>query len=893
MQQSSEARWAEALQIFEESLAASGRSSDSAFGLNAAIAACGRGLHWAKALALLRTAQVQGGKGWPRPDLVSHNSGLAACERASQWVSALGILRELLARKGGLSPNEVSWNTAVSAVARGAQWSLAFSLLGSMASSGTQPGLHAANAAIAGCQRAALWELALHTVFQELPRRWGLAPDLVSFSTAVSACSDGRQWQAALWIHRKMVQSKCHPDVAAYSAAMSACERSALWADAVAILRDMQVSGQLPNAFSYAAALSACEAASQWQVALSLLAQLGGNALTPNTACINAAASAAEYAGHWPKALWLLGQLDAAEQDAASLAISVRACATASNPRAFGERDVAAEQGACDEAGTLSALAASAELTRLVACHMTNAALQGPVLQTAAESIGVSQEAASWRRPGDVAGAASILQRYDLLSPPGRILVEGRVLGPIAVQAAGGGRATQKAQAMLECLSANFATLVSKEQTEYTDVDGTCRIFATMYKLIIPVYTENGKPTGKEKELECTNESFEINFSEAAPENLGDAFDVTYERPTHDTLPIEKYGRVKIAEGMRSVRILEGKRNDCPPGWSSADPDDYERANGARPLFTFITQAVIAPGKNMRSGECYQTAACRNDTKSLASSRPVDDEVVRYARWISSQANVASSIEQKLTALSRRAAAELRKAERERSSLAARLGLLEACCWRMHSRGCISNTAVRASRITSGDRVGKTCYGRKRIFRSWAPRGRTFRPTWSVLVRSTLPAHSGACWWALRLRWLWRAFVNFYHGAWIAFGPEYNSTSARLNLRLETAGLPARFCFIFRVAQCKGESTELPSRQLGVMFWFAVSFLEHRASDSSAASEPPLSGAEQSRFLQGRFQSSFRLLGFWFSAGLRFASLLVPLAQERHSIGQRLAQGRA
>ncbi|CAE8735432.1 unnamed protein product [Polarella glacialis] len=550
--------------------------------MNAAIAACGRGLHWAKALALLRTAQVQGGKGWPRPDLVSHNSGLAACERASQWVSALGILRELLARKGGLSPNEVSWNTAVSAVARGAQWSLAFSLLGSMASSGTQPGLHAANAAIAGCQRAALWELALHTVFQELPRRWGLAPDLVSFSTAVSACSDGRQWQAALWIHRKMVQSKCHPDVAAYSAAMSACERSALWADAVAILRDMQVSGQLPNAFSYAAALSACEAASQWQVALSLLAQLGGNALTPNTACINAAASAAEYAGHWPKALWLLGQLDAAEQDAASLAISVRACARhlrwaaalqllratpAPSAKEMWRRnkgDSAATTacvslaptllplllvaGACDEAGTLSALAASAELTRLVACHMTNAALQGPVLQTAAESIGVSQEAASWRRPGDVAGAASILQRYDLLSPPGRILV--------AVQAAGGGRATQKAQAMLECLSANFAsqrmapaamttkhipsitdgpvervtgqaTLVSKEQAEYTDVDGTCRIFATMYKLIIPVYTENGKPTGKEKELECTNESFEINFSEAAPENLGDAFDVT------------------------------------------------------------------------------------------------------------------------------------------------------------------------------------------------------------------------------------------------------------------------------------------------------------------------------------------------------------------------------
>eukprot|EP00930_Biecheleria_cincta_P013116 TRINITY_DN11865_c0_g1_i1.p1 TRINITY_DN11865_c0_g1~~TRINITY_DN11865_c0_g1_i1.p1 ORF type:complete len:308 (+),score=66.83 TRINITY_DN11865_c0_g1_i1:136-924(+) len=60
----------------------------------------------------------------------------------------------------------------------------------------------------------------------------------------------------------------------------------------------------------------------------------------------------------------------------------------------------------------------------------------------------------------------------------------------------------------------------------------------------------------------------------------------------------------------------------------------------------------------------------------------VDDEVVRYARWISSQANATSSVEQKLLALSRRAAAELRKAECERADLGTRLGLLEACCWR-------------------------------------------------------------------------------------------------------------------------------------------------------------------------------------------------------------------
>eukprot|EP00933_Yihiella_yeosuensis_P036572 TRINITY_DN30342_c0_g1_i1.p1 TRINITY_DN30342_c0_g1~~TRINITY_DN30342_c0_g1_i1.p1 ORF type:complete len:343 (+),score=75.38 TRINITY_DN30342_c0_g1_i1:45-1031(+) len=67
---------------------------------------------------------------------------------------------------------------------------------------------------------------------------------------------------------------------------------------------------------------------------------------------------------------------------------------------------------------------------------------------------------------------------------------------------------------------------------------------------------------------------------------------------------------------------------------------------------------------------------------SNLSSGRVDDEVVRYARWISSQANMAQNVEQKVIALSRRAAAELRKAEKERSILAARLGQLEAVCCR-------------------------------------------------------------------------------------------------------------------------------------------------------------------------------------------------------------------
>eukprot|EP00913_Durusdinium_trenchii_P012970 g12179.t1 len=58
----------------------------------------------------------------------------------------------------------------------------------------------------------------------------------------------------------------------------------------------------------------------------------------------------------------------------------------------------------------------------------------------------------------------------------------------------------------------------------------------------------------------------------------------------------------------------------------------------------------------------------------------VDETLARYACWISSQAAIASGMEQKVTALSRRTAAEFRKAEGERQQLQRRLEVLEATC---------------------------------------------------------------------------------------------------------------------------------------------------------------------------------------------------------------------
>lgn len=59
----------------------------------------------------------------------------------------------------------------------------------------------------------------------------------------------------------------------------------------------------------------------------------------------------------------------------------------------------------------------------------------------------------------------------------------------------------------------------------------------------------------------------------------------------------------------------------------------------------------------------------------------MEDDVVNYARWISQQAKHTSGIESKLTAISKRTASELRRAEKERGEHSQRLTALEEFCF--------------------------------------------------------------------------------------------------------------------------------------------------------------------------------------------------------------------
>lgn len=76
-------------------------------------------------------------------------------------------------------------------------------------------------------------------------------------------------------------------------------------------------------------------------------------------------------------------------------------------------------------------------------------------------------------------------------------------------------------------------------------------------------------------------------------------------------------------------------------------------------------------------------AAMESFSSSYAGANgQLDTELAHYARWITSHASISVNCEEKLTALSKRSAAELRRAERERGELGRRIEALEEFCHR-------------------------------------------------------------------------------------------------------------------------------------------------------------------------------------------------------------------
>ena len=89
---------------------------------------------------------------------------------------------------------------------------------------------------------------------------------VISYNSAACAWATGRKWQLALCLLNGMSEARLPPNVISWTTAMSACQEGP-WQHALGLLEGMRTAALSPNAFSYRVAMKCLH----WEYALSLL----------------------------------------------------------------------------------------------------------------------------------------------------------------------------------------------------------------------------------------------------------------------------------------------------------------------------------------------------------------------------------------------------------------------------------------------------------------------------------------------------------------------------------------------------------------------------------------------------------------------------------------------
>ena len=108
-----------------------------------------------------------------------------------------------------------------------------------------------------------LWRKAMNLLDQM--KKEGVAPDAISYSSAIIACGSAGRWKEALELIKIMQKGgpTTRPNRIAYTNAITACGRSGEYEHALRLFNDMKNDGLQPDRVSYNALISALKVAHQ------------------------------------------------------------------------------------------------------------------------------------------------------------------------------------------------------------------------------------------------------------------------------------------------------------------------------------------------------------------------------------------------------------------------------------------------------------------------------------------------------------------------------------------------------------------------------------------------------------------------------------------------------
>ncbi|CAJ1327893.1 unnamed protein product [Effrenium voratum] len=248
-------RWRSAAAVFECS---TGGGWEGVRAFNALLHAF-KGGRWARALRALAER-------WPRrPELaseVSLNSVLAALGSAAEWRRAGSLLAEMGRQR--LEASSVTFGTIIQADGNGMQWHRALETLSNRIST-----VICFNSAIAACERATSWHMAVATL-AVLPEVRVL-PDVTTLNSAMSALA-ASEWQRAVCLFFNMPFYAMQADVVSYGSTLRSH-----WQVAGQLLRLMACALVRGNIITATSAVKASSA--RWEAAVRAFGDLAGVSL--------------------------------------------------------------------------------------------------------------------------------------------------------------------------------------------------------------------------------------------------------------------------------------------------------------------------------------------------------------------------------------------------------------------------------------------------------------------------------------------------------------------------------------------------------------------------------------------------------------------------------------